>query len=385
MSTLSPDAAPLAGYTVIEIGTTIAGPYAALILASLGAEVIKIENARGGDAFRHLGGARIDGMPANFQAINGGKASVRADFSDPRQVDAVRRLVLARGDVVLQNMRPGGAEKLGLGAEALLTEKPALVYCNVGAFGRNGPMRHKPGYDPLMQAFGGIVSVTGTPEAPARVGASIIDMGTAMWAAIGTLSALLRRRETGRGGIVDVSLFETTLGYMNLAIANYEAGGGIPERTGLRGPFVAPNRAFATADGLLVIAVVTDAQFQRLSQALQHPELADDPRFATATSRMENEAVLADLIGNIIKGGTRHDWAAALDAADVPNAPVHGLDEVAAHAQTLATGMLQTRGGSGARLAGLPLSLDGERAGVDALAPELGRDDQLLFEFVTEP
>jgi crotonobetainyl-CoA:carnitine CoA-transferase CaiB-like acyl-CoA transferase len=376
------EAAPLAGITVVEIATTIAGPYAGTILASLGAEVIKIESAKGGDPFRHLGGARIDGMPANFQALNGGKASVRADLSDPAQLEAVRALVLARADVVLQNMRPGAVERLELGPEAFLEAKPGLVYCNIGAYGRAGPMRHLPGYDPLMQAFGGIVSLTGSADRPARAGVSIIDLGTGLWAALGVVSALLRRTETGQGGVVDVSLFETALAYMGLTIANYEADGVVPERTGLRGPFVAPNRAFQAQDGLLVLTAVTDAQFGRLAEALAQPELAADPRFATAGARLENEAALAEAIAASIGGRSRQAWAEILEAADVPNAPVHDLDEVVAHAQTLATGMLRARGDDTSRLVGLPLSLDGERMAVTRPAPELGQDDQLLFEFM---
>ncbi|MDP6706755.1 MAG: CoA transferase [Alphaproteobacteria bacterium] len=377
-----PEAAPLAGITVVELATTIAGPYAGTILAGLGARVIKIESAKSGDPFRHLGGARIDGLPANFQALNGGKASVRADLSDPAQVEAVRQLAVAEADVVLQNMRPGTVERLGLGAADLLEAKPGLVYCNLGAYGREGPMRHLPGYDPLMQAFGGIVALTGTEAEPARVGISLIDMGTGMWAALGILSALLRRAESGRGGIVDVSLFETALAYMGLAITNYEADGTIPERTGLRGPFVAPNRAFEAADGLLVIAVVSDAQFRRLAEALELPALAKDPRFASTVARLANEAALTGEIGAIIKGRGREDWSRRLNAADVPNAPVQGLDEVVDHAQTLATGLLSARGQDPARFVGLPVSLDGARMSVDEPAPELGRDDQLLLPFV---
>ena len=378
------EAAPLAGITVVEIATTIAGPFAGTILAGLGAEVIKIENAKGGDPFRHLGGARIDGMPANFQALNGGKASVRADLSDAAQVRAVRELILARADVVLQNMRPGGVDRLGLGPDAFLKQKPNLVYCNLGAYGRAGPMRHLPGYDPLMQAFGGIVALTGTTEEPARAGVSIIDMGTGLWAALGVVSALLGRTETKRGGVVDVSLFETTLAYMGLVIANYEADGTIPERTGLQGPFVAPNRAFEAEDGLLVITTVTDAQFARLAEALGCPDLPHDPRFASAGARMENEVALAEAIAAIVRGRSRQAWTEVLDRADVPNAPVHRLDEVVAHTQTLATGMLQAPSRSSARLVGLPLSLDGVRMGRTEAAPELGQDDQLLLAFMDE-
>ena len=193
---------------------------------------------------------------------------------------------------------------------------------------------------------------------------------------------MCRREATGRGGTVDTSLFETTLAFMTLPIAQREAGGPPPQRMGLRGPLVAPNRAYETADGLLMIAITTDSLFRRLCDALGLPEVAADPRFAGAAARMENEVEMSALLSQALARRRRAEWAAALDAAGVPNAPVHSLDEVLRHPQTAATGMLQPVPGGDARLVALPLAFDGVRPQPDTLGPALGADNQLLFDFM---
>src|SRR5690625_3199366 len=197
---------PLQGIVVVELGHSVAAPYAGQVLGDLGAEVIKIEKPAGDDA-RHWGPPFLDGVAATFQALNRAKRSVVVNLRDPAQLQGLKDFIVARADVVLQNMRPGNTDKLGLGAAALRELKPELVYCNMGAFGAHGPLADKPGYDPLMQAFGGIMSVVGEPDRPSvRVGPSIIDQGTAMWAALGIVAALLQRKDTGEGAVVDVSL-----------------------------------------------------------------------------------------------------------------------------------------------------------------------------------
>ena len=356
---------PLDGITVLEIGTTVAGPYAAKILLHLGAGVVNIESRDGGDPFRRVGGPRIVDALAVFRLLNGGKGLITADFSDPADVAAVRRLASEEADVVLQNMRAGAADRLGLDAEALRAANPRLVYCNAGAFGTEGPLAKLPGYDPLMQAFGGIVATTGSETAPARVGVSFVDTGTAMWAAVGIASAL----------------FETALALISIPIANYEAAGLVPERGELRGPIVVPNRDFPTADGLLVITVVSDAQFQRLAGAIGRPDLAEDPRFATATARLENESVLVGEMDGVLRTKRREEWTRVLDEMGVPNSPVHELAEVVAHPQTKASGLLRAFGGESARLVGLPLRFDGKRSSGDGPTPVLGGDDARLSAY----
>jgi crotonobetainyl-CoA:carnitine CoA-transferase CaiB-like acyl-CoA transferase len=247
-------AAPLAGITVIELGHSVAAPFAGQILADLGAEVIKIEKAAGDDA-RHWGPPFLDGAAATFQGINRGKRSWVLDLRDPNCLAQLHALIETRADVVLQNMRPGQVDKLALDAASLRARKPALVYCNLGAFGSVGPLADRPGYDPLMQAFGGIMSVVGEAGgAPVRVGPSIIDMGSGMWAAMGILSLLMRRQTTGEGGVVDVSLFETAACWMTMYATQYMAGGAMPGKNGSGQAGIAPYRAYRTIDGDLVVA-----------------------------------------------------------------------------------------------------------------------------------
>ena len=205
---------PLAGIVVVELGHSVAAPALGQILGDLGAEVVKVEKA-GGDDARKWGPPFLDGQAATFQSINRNKRSVVCDLRDPAQRARLVDYIVQHADVVLQNLRPGQVDELGLGAAALVALKPSLVYCNVGAFGAKGPLADRPGYDPLMQAFGGIMSVVGEEgRPPVRVGPSIIDQGTAMWGAIGILAALYRRKESGKGGAVDVSLFETAAAWM---------------------------------------------------------------------------------------------------------------------------------------------------------------------------
>ena len=201
---------PLEGITVVELGSSVAGPYCGKVLAELGAEVFKVENPAGGDTSRGWGPALDGGASMVFEAMNKGKRSVTVDLADPAELDRLRELIATRADVVFQNLRPGAAERYGVGPAVMLARNPRLVYCNLGAFGNAGPMRDLPGYDPLMQAFTGLASVTGEAGGPpVRVGAPVVDIGAGMWAVIGILAALRRRDAIGRGGVVDTSLFET--------------------------------------------------------------------------------------------------------------------------------------------------------------------------------
>jgi crotonobetainyl-CoA:carnitine CoA-transferase CaiB-like acyl-CoA transferase len=223
---------PLSGVTVIELGHSVAAPYACEILGDLGADVIKIEKADGDDA-RNWAPPYWGAMSATFLSLNRNKRSVVVNLKDPAQRERLRTLVVERADVVVQNLRPGSAAQCGLDADTLRAVKPSLIYCTIGAFGREGPLKDRPGYDPLMQAFGGLMSVTGEPEQqPVRVGTSIIDMAAGMWSVIGVVAALLQRRDTGKGSSIDTSLYETALGWMCYHAANFQACGELPCRFG---------------------------------------------------------------------------------------------------------------------------------------------------------
>ena len=363
---------PLDGITVIELGHSVAAPYACEILGDLGADVIKIEKAQGDDA-RSWAPPYWGTMSATFQSLNRNKRSVVVNLKDRAERDRLRRLIVERADVVVSNLRPGSAADFGLDGDTLRRAKPALIYCNIGAFGAKGPLNNRPGYDPLMQAFGGLMSVTGEPaQRPVRVGTSIIDMAAGMWAVIGVLAALLAQRDAGRGSTVDTSLYETALGWMCYHAANFQASGELPRQQGSGAAMIVPYRGYASKDGFIVIAAGNDKLFASLARVLGHPEWIDDPRFRSNPDRVRNQNVLYRWIEELIPGRTNREWAAILDEAGVPNAPMQTIAEVLDHPQTKALGMLQASPQGDITLFGLPVSFDGVRPAFRRPPPVLG-------------
>ena len=377
---MNPDSTPLAGLVVIELGHSVAAPFAGQILADLGAEVIKVEKAEGDDA-RHWGPPFWEGASSTFQPLNRSKKSVVCELRDPAQLAALKLLIHDRADIVLQNLRPGQVEKLGLDGTALVADKPELIYCNVGAFGRAGPLKDRPGYDPLMQAFGGIMSTTGEAgRPPVRVGPSIVDLGTGMWAVIGMLTALNRRRDTGRGDVIDVSLFETAAGWMSLLAAYYQASGELPTRLGSGAIGIVPYRAYQTKDSDLVVAAGSDALFRTLARVLGHPEWSDDPRFSSNPKRVENQSALYALIEAEMAKRGNAEWIALLEQAGIPCAPVQNVAEMIAHEQTRALGLMQDVPDSAMKFIGLPISFDGTRPPIRSRPPRLGEHTEQILK-----
>src|SRR5262252_3936786 len=314
---------PLSGITVVEIGHSVAAPYAGMILGELGADVIKVENPKGGDACRGWGPPFTDGTATAFYAFNRAKRGIAIDLTDPAQAARLRRLIHDRADVVIHNLKPGTLDRCGLSFTALTAEKPGLVCCNIGAFGATGPLRDRPGYDPMMQPYGGLMSLLGEDgRPPVRVTVSIIDMATAMWAVIAILAALQERRRTGRGGVVDTSLYETTLAWMSLPISAYLANGEMPARHGSGiGPIV-PYQAFQTADGYMMVAAGNDNLFRRLCGAIGRPGLAKEARFHTNAERVVNRRELVPILTDIFRTAPMAAWAGRLDQAGIPNSPI---------------------------------------------------------------
>ena len=357
---------------MVELGHSVAAPFAGQILADLGAEVIKIEKPAGDDA-RHWGPPFVDGAAATFQSLNRNKRSLVLDLRNPAEFGRLTALIDERADVVLQNMRPGQVESLGLDAATLRARKPALVYCNLGAFGSVGPLAERPGYDPLMQAFSGIMSVVGEPGGnPVRVGPSIVDLGSGMWAALGIVSLLMRRGASGDGGVVDVSLFETAAAWMTMYAAQFLAGGEVPGKQGSGQVGIVPYRAYRTADGDLVVAAGNNDLFRRLAQLLGHPEWSTDERFADNPARVRNAGVLYALLEERFARRTSAEWIAALEEAGIPCAPVQDVAGMLQHPQTQALGLLQPVPGSSIPLIGLPLRIDGARPQPRSASPKLG-------------
>ena len=369
---------PFAGLVVVELGHSVAAPFAGQILGELGAQVIKIEKAEGDDA-RKWGPPFWEGASAFFQALNRNKQSVVCELRDPAQLGALKALICEKADIVIQNLRPGHVEKLGLDGASLLQLKPSLIYCNLGAFGRAGPLKDRPGYDPLMQAFGGIMSTTGEPGRPSvRVGASIVDMGTGMWAVIGILTALHERHASGEGRVVDVSLFETASCWVSLLAAQYLASGKLAGKQGSGTPGIVPYKGYATLDGEIVVAAGSDALFRTLAGALGRPEWQGDPRFIDNPSRVAHQAQLYAMIDAIMAQQTMAHWIECLGAVGVPCSAVNDLAQMLAHPQTSALGLVQEVPGTGMKFIGLPLSFDGQRPKPVSAPPKLGEHNALL-------
>jgi crotonobetainyl-CoA:carnitine CoA-transferase CaiB-like acyl-CoA transferase len=368
---------PLSGLTVIEIGHSVAAPYAGMILGELGAEVVKVENPKGGDPARGWGPPFTGDTATAFHAFNRAKRGITIDLTDAAQVDRLRALIRDRADVLIHNLKFGTLDRYGLSAEALTAEKPSLVWCNLGAFGSTGPLRDRPGYDPMMQAYGGLMSLLGEDgRPPVRVGVSIIDIATGMWSVIGILAALQERQRTGRGGVVDTSLYETTLAWMTLPISAYLANGEMPTRHGSGIEQIVPYQAFETADGFMMVAAGNDNLFRRLSAAIERPGLAEEPRFRSNAERVVHRGELVPILTDIFRTAPMAVWAERLDQAGIPNSPIQTLDKVVADAQTQALGMIQQwAGGPGLSLVGLPMSFDGARPAFAKIAPRLGEDN----------
>jgi crotonobetainyl-CoA:carnitine CoA-transferase CaiB-like acyl-CoA transferase len=354
---------PLAGVRVVDVTSSLAGPYCTEILAALGADVVKVEHPQRGDEARAWGPSFRDDASVMFYAANLSKRSLALDLKRGR--DVLLRLVDG-ADVFLQSLRPGTAKRLGFGPDELRRRNPRLVYCDIGAFGRAGPLRDRPGYDPLLQAFGGIISVTGEADRPGvRVGTSLVDLGTGLWAALGILAALY----AGGGRTIDVSLFETVVGLLPYQVTAYLRTGAVAGRHGTAFPLIAPYQVFHARDGDVMIAAANDGLFTRLCEAIGLADVEDDPRYATNPDRLARRDELAALVQERVAERSREEVVTQLAAAGVPAAPVNDIGEVAEHEQTGALGLIQELPDP---TVALPLSFDGERALHRSPAPRLG-------------
>jgi crotonobetainyl-CoA:carnitine CoA-transferase CaiB-like acyl-CoA transferase len=366
---------PLEGVRVLDLTTSIAGPFCAEILAALGADVVKVERPDSGDDARAWGPPFWGGESTMFLSVNAGKRSLAVSLRDPRGRDVVLRMA-DRADVFLQSLRPKLAERLGLGPDGVRERNPRVVYCSLGAYGHMGPLAEEPGYDALMQAAGGLISMTGEPgTAGARIGSSLIDLGTGVWAALGVVAALAQRDTTGAGAVVEASLYETALSWVGYHLAGYLADGTVPRPAGTAFPMVAPYQVFATRDGELMVAAGNDRLFAALCEVLDEPGLAADPRFRSNPDRVRNRDELVAVVSRRFRERVGAEWLELLKAAGVPAAPVADVAEVAESEQTKVLEMLQPLVHPripDLRLAALPLSFEGERARHRSPPPALG-------------
>jgi crotonobetainyl-CoA:carnitine CoA-transferase CaiB-like acyl-CoA transferase len=365
----------LSGIIVVDLTQNIAGPYCTQLLGDFGASVLKIERPGAGDDSRRWAPPYWGDESAAFLAFNRNKKSLCVDLDDPRGREIARKL-MGKADVFVHSMKPQSAEARGFGYEQLSAANRALIYCAISGFGDRGPARDLPGYDPVLQAFTGNMSLTGYPDQPpARIGAPVIDMGTGMWAFIGVLIALMERDKTGKGSRVTASLLETGVAWTTLLMAGYLASGKVPGRMGSNSPLVAPYEAFESADGWMMIAAGNDRLFGALCNALGTPELRHDPRFLTNADRIANRAVLHDKVQQKVRLRTAAQWVEILREAGVPCSPINSLDQVYADEQVKALGIIKDVSEfrvPGFKIIDVPMSVNGQRSVLHCKPPRLG-------------
>src|ERR1700712_5248656 len=324
--------APLEGVRVLDLSRILAGPYCSMMLADLGADVVKVERPGSGDPTRSWGPPFVHGESTYFLSTNRGKRSICVDLQDPEGIALVRTLA-ARADIVIENFIPGGAERMGLGFEALREQNPALVYCSVAGYPDDGPDADRPGFDFAIQGEGGVMSITGDPDGdPMKVGVAIADITAGLYATVGVLAALREATATGIGRHVQVSLFDAQLAWLANRASDYLVAGETPERLGNAHPAIVPYESFRASDGYVILAIGTDAQFQRFCREAALPALLDDPRFATNPDRVRNRAALTPVIARAIESGTVAHWLELMERAGVPGGPVRTIPEVFEHA-----------------------------------------------------
>ena len=390
--------APLAKIRVLDMSRILAGPWAAQTLADLGAEVIKIERPGSGDDTRGWGPPFLTdadgnetGEAAYFMCANRGKKSLALDISKPEGQDVVRRLA-ARSDVLIENYKVGGLARYGLGYDDLKAVNPGLVYCSITGFGQTGPLKDRAGYDFLIQAMGGLMSVTGEMDGrpgagPQKIGVALSDVLTGLYTAVGALAALARREATGEGVHIDMALLDVTVAAMANQALNYLVTGAAPVRLGNAHPNIVPYQAFATADDHVIVAVGNDAQFTRFCQAAGQGGLADDARFATNPARVANRSVLIPIIEDWMRARPAAEWIAALEVVGVPCGPINDMAQAFASPQIrqreMRVELAHPLFGTVAQVAG-PIRYDGLSQTADRAPPTLGRHTEEVLRGVLE-
>ena len=372
--------APLAGVRVLDLSRVLAGPYCTMLLADLGADVVKLERPGSGDPTRAWGPPFVDGESTYYLCVNRGKRSITVDLATADGREVVTRLA-ARSDVVVENQLPGALGRLGLGHETLRADHPALVWCSITGYPEDGPDALRPGFDLAIQAEGGIMSITGEPDGPpSKVGVAIADISAGMLAAVGILAALLEARSTGQGRRVSVSLLDAQLAWLANRAADHLVAGAEPERLGNAHPSIVPYEAFAASDGHLVLAIGTDGQFQRFCTAAGLDELAADERFASNAARVHHRRELVARIAAAIAERPRQHWLDALQQAGVPGGAVRTIPEVFAAHPEAAVALQHPLLGQ-LRQVRSPIAVDGVRRTSPTPPPLLGEHtDEILQE-----
>ena len=373
---------PLRGLRVLDLTRVLAGPYCTLLLADLGAEVVKIERPEVGDDARQFGPFLPSGLSAYFASINRGKRSVTLDLKldDDRQV--FRELV-TRADILVENFRAGTMRKFDLSAEQLTTINPQLIYASLSGFGHSGLDTDRAAYDVIIQAMSGLMSITGEgPGCFVRVGTSISDILTGMFGAVAILAAVRDREQTGKGSIIDLAMLDCTVAALENAMSRFAVSGQSPDPLGTSHPSITPFQAFQTADDPIVIAAGNDALWRKLCEVLDCVELVEDARFVTNAARTENSAELEELLTAYFCKQSQSLWLAQLSQAGIPAAPIRNIEQVVSDAHLASRGMLHSmRDGDGDRFltAGSPFRINDQTPPLSDRSPDLGEDTQTIL------
>ncbi len=370
---------PLDGVKVLDLSRVLAGPYATMVLADLGADVIKVERPETGDDTRHWGPPFTGGESAYFLSVNRNKRSITADLKNDEDLEKIKRLA-GGADILIENWKRGALEKLGLGYEALKERNPALIYCSITGFGP-GPDETRPGYDFLVQARAGVMGITGQPDGeaggePTKVGVAIADIVCGLYASNAILAALHRRNVTGEGARIEAPLFEATLSWLANRAQEYLVTGEDTGRMGNAHPTIVPYQTFDASDKPIAVAVGNDAQFRNLCGAIGREDLAGDERYATNPDRVANREELVDALQEEFSHLPADEWVEAIREAGVPCGPVNSLEEVFSDGHVLGSGILQTVGHPTAgelKLLSSPLLVDQERPPIRRPPPTLGQ------------
>jgi formyl-CoA transferase len=376
----SPSASPgaLDGLRVIDLTQVMAGPYCSMLLGDMGAEVIKVEPP-GGEATRHMEFELAPGVSGPYLAVNRNKRGITLDLKKREAVAVLERLA-ATADVLVENFRPGVAERLGIGYDALRRVNPRLVYCSISGFGQTGPYAGRGGYDLIAQGMSGIMSATGSPDGPpVKVGVPVADLGAALFGVFGILCALRARRVTGRGQLVDTSLFEAALALSAWEATEYWYTGEIPRRLGTAHRLNAPYQAFRASDGRFTVGAANSRLWPRFCAVLGREHLVDDPRFRTVGDRLKNQRELERLVEDVTVGQPRAHWLARCDAAGIPAGPIYSVPEALADPHAVSRGMVQEYDYPGAgrvKALGNPVKLGRSPARLHKPAPRLGEDTE---------
>ena len=380
---MNPANGPLHGVRVLDLSRVLAGPYCTMFLGDLGAEVVKVEQPGTGDDTRSWGPPFLGGESAYYLCVNRNKRSVTLDLRTPEGIEVLRRLAL-EADVLMENFRPGTLAGWGLAEAEIRRRNPRLIYASLSAFGSGGPLKDRPGYDLAIQAWGGLMSITGAADGePSKVGVAIIDVVAGLMLGNAIAAALYAREHTGRGQRIETSLMEAEVASLINAGSNYLVTGKVPGRWGNAHPNIVPYQSFPTADGHLVVAVANEAIWARFCEGVGRPELAADPRFDTNAHRVENRGELIGILDDMFRSRPGDEWTELLNGAGVPCSPVQDIRQVFESPQVLATGMLRevehpTAGK--VRMAGLPVKFSATPASIRRPPPRLGEHNDEVLE-----